>query len=516
MEETKGQQEQLTKEMEEKQKALDEINRKYEKLKVLLEQRGYARTRRQNVETTFEMIKNRTSTTRFRRKLETKNILQFIHGGEEGSLYGAWDYLTSHASSELMDKLISGYKRGKYLQGVFGRATDNFNKSEDALKQAVAMKYHNHLSRRKFDLVCKTQSSVFDPKQETWLPRCIKHKDVVISLPKIVSDAKVDNFVKSLDISYVCQIPECPGVSRTVTGLVFMILDLHLRLPHLKRKLMWFNDNSFHFIFQFSDDGAPETSELSMSIGSLTCWNLGDRVRSREYQYLLYCLSIGEKDPVMEDLWLQHSDEMLLLEGNILTVCGNQCTVEFQPSADQSWQSWANNELNQAATYPSPYANVHKGNMCVMGGTIGNSASDTWTPPSKEKRERDLGKLDSFRKSLSSSLGSQQKHARELEFMRENGLRQVGSPRIRDFADRQRSEPVHNEINAWQHFLNLLYKESLMRNVTETFLQVLSAPVTTANEEKKTSSEASVSHPEGAGERVWQHDLPTKSAGELS
>ena len=53
LEETKGQQEQLTKEMEEKQKALDEINRKYEKLKVLLEQRGYARTRRQNVETTF-------------------------------------------------------------------------------------------------------------------------------------------------------------------------------------------------------------------------------------------------------------------------------------------------------------------------------------------------------------------------------------------------------------------------------------------------------------------------------
>ena len=76
-----------------------------------------------------------------------------------------------------------------------------------------------------------------------------------------------------------------------------------------------------------------------MSIGSLTCWNLGDRVRSREYQYLLHCLSIEEKDPVMQDLWLQHSDEMLLLEGNILTVCGSQCTVEFQPSADQSWQS---------------------------------------------------------------------------------------------------------------------------------------------------------------------------------
>lgn len=171
----------------------------------------------------------------------------------------------------------------------------------------------------------------------------------------------------------------------------------------------------FHFIFQFSDDGAPETSELGMLIGSLTFWNLGEMVRSGEYQYLLHCLSIGEKDPVMEDLWLQHSDKMLLLEGNILTVSGNQCPVEFQPRADQSWQSWANNELNQAATYSSPYANVRKGNMCVMGGTIGNSASDTWTPPSKEKCERDLGKLHSFRESLSSRLGSHQRHARENE-----------------------------------------------------------------------------------------------------
>ena len=49
-----------------------------------------------------------------------------------------------------------------------------------------------------------------------------------------------------------------------------------------------------------------------------------------------------------------------------------------------------------------------------------------------------------------------------------------------------------------------------MRNIAETSLEVFSAPMTTANEDKKKSSEASVSQPEGAGERVWQHDLPTK------
>jgi len=298
-----------------------------------------------------------------------------------------------------------------------------------------------------------------------------------------------------------------------------MILDLHIRLPYLTNNLVWFNENENHFVFQFSDDGAPETSELAMSIGSLTSWNFGERVRSREYQYLLHCLSIGEKDPVMEGLWLQHSEEMLLLEGNILNVCGKECTVEFQPSADQSWQSWANNELNQAATYPSPYANVSKGSMCVMGGTIGTSPQSTWTPPSKEKREKDLEKLEEFRKSLKRDLSSQQKHVKVLEFMKENGLRQVGPPRIRDFAERQRPEPVHCEINAWQHLLNLIYKEALNRNIVKHFLDVLGATVSTASTYEKDNNrkpKAVLPHPEGTGDRMWQHHLPSLKAHEFS
>ncbi|KAK3746846.1 hypothetical protein QZH41_000036 [Actinostola sp. cb2023] len=250
----------------------------------------------------------------------------------------------------------------------------------------------------------------------------------------------------------------------------------HQRVPlaSVKRaqKFVEFAESQKHIATEFSDDGAPETSELSMSIGSLTCWNFG-----------------------------------------------NRCTVEFQPSADQSWQSWANNELNQAATYPSPYANVHKGNMCVMGGTIGTGPSDTWIPPSKDKRKKDLDKLDNFRKSLSSSLNDKQRHTKELEFMRDNGLRQCGPSRIRDFANRQRPEPVHNEINVWQHLLNLIYKESLMRNVVDKFLEVLSAPVgKDAPIDPMVSARPKASHTphsEGVGERVREYDLPSQKAGTL-
>ncbi|PFX27363.1 hypothetical protein AWC38_SpisGene7938 [Stylophora pistillata] len=76
----------------------------------------------------------------------------------------------------------------------------------------------------------------------------------------------------------------------------------------------------------FSDDGAPEKNELTISIGSMVCWNFGD--------------------------W---------------------------PGADTSLQSWAANELNQAATYPSPYA-VRRGKfdpfVSALGAPIGNRDGD--------------------------------------------------------------------------------------------------------------------------------------------
>ena len=65
-----------------------------------------------------------------------------------------------------------------------------------------------------------------------------------------ISNENIDKFVKSLDIGNVNQIPGVPGVTRTLTGLVFMILDLHLKLPSLEHKLVWFNDNPNHFVFQ--------------------------------------------------------------------------------------------------------------------------------------------------------------------------------------------------------------------------------------------------------------------------
>ena len=122
---------------------------------------------------------------------------------------------------------MSGYKRGKYLQKTLGKAMKDFQSSPESIKHAVAMKYQNFLSRRKFNFVCKTQSSYFNGENEVWIPRNVQCLGINIRVPQAVSDNVVDKFVKDLNIGHCNQIPSTPGVTRTVTGLVLMIMDLH-------------------------------------------------------------------------------------------------------------------------------------------------------------------------------------------------------------------------------------------------------------------------------------------------
>ena len=85
------------------------------------------------------MITNVSSSTKFRRRQETKNVLEFIHRGKEGSIYGAWDDISSAADNQTMDKLICGHKRGKYLRDLFDMTMKGYQNSDEALKQAVFM-----------------------------------------------------------------------------------------------------------------------------------------------------------------------------------------------------------------------------------------------------------------------------------------------------------------------------------------------------------------------------------------
>ena len=78
--------EQTAEKLSVEEQKIKEISKQYEKLKTLLDQKTQSRTRRLNTSTTLDTINNPNSGVRYRRRGETKNVLEFIHGGENGAL----------------------------------------------------------------------------------------------------------------------------------------------------------------------------------------------------------------------------------------------------------------------------------------------------------------------------------------------------------------------------------------------------------------------------------------------
>ena len=149
-----------------------------------------------------------------------------------------------------------------------------------------------------------------------------------------------------------------------------------------------------------------------------------------------------------------------------------------------------------------------------MGATIGLREEDLFKPYTLETRKAHVNKVDNFMISLPSNLSEKNCHARKLKFMAESGIRQLGHPRIGIFADRQQPEPVHCEINAWQHFLNIIYREAVQRGTFTKFIDIMSASAVGQSTDQGTITEKPrvfVFHVDGAGERSTKVDIVNDS-----
>ena len=146
---------------------LENLEEKFEKLKVLICKKDYGRTRHEKLPTTWDMINNESSKkiTRYNRLEETKDVLEYIHDGSEAALFGALDFIRRYAPNKLMEEFVLCLKKGKFIENLYG----NFCKSSEIGKnQAIVRKYHGYLSRRKYDFLEKIISAKFDPSNQTW------------------------------------------------------------------------------------------------------------------------------------------------------------------------------------------------------------------------------------------------------------------------------------------------------------------------------------------------------------
>ena len=118
------------------EKDIAELCAEFDRVKFLFEKKGYAQKSRQKCETTLEMISGYNSSTRYKRLTETKNALSYIHGGEDGAVFGAWDFLTKHAGTDRLEEFVHKAKRGKFLQGIFAKHKSLTSNRDSEMKKS--------------------------------------------------------------------------------------------------------------------------------------------------------------------------------------------------------------------------------------------------------------------------------------------------------------------------------------------------------------------------------------------
>ena len=173
------------------------LNEEYQRLKSLIDPKSHSKTKREKNTTNEDMISNTSNSTQYYCRKETKDILEYLHGGKEGAIFGTWAFLCHQASSTLENK------KGKWIENLHGSFSNNYQNSDQAMHQAVATKYNLYLSRLKF---------------------------------------------RNQHLTVVCK----SGIQNA---------------SHMESKIYYYVKN-YHY-----------------HIGSISCWNFGRRIRSREYHY---------------------------------------------------------------------------------------------------------------------------------------------------------------------------------------------------------------------------------------
>ena len=111
-----------------------------------MKQKRSAKTRREKTATKFNTINDDKHSAHYKRENETKNILSDMHDVVEGAICGAWEYLKIYARMDIMEKVLLSYKRGTFLEGLYGNFSTVLDKSDIRIKKVFAKNYCTYMS----------------------------------------------------------------------------------------------------------------------------------------------------------------------------------------------------------------------------------------------------------------------------------------------------------------------------------------------------------------------------------
>ena len=373
---------------------------------------------------------------------------------------GLWTTLIGTASKQVMETYItnSAVCMNDIIPKIVKRRVQEYEKSEQNQLRSMRVLYEGGMvSKRKYtnirnsgDVMKQSPDQSGKNKKSQFMQSC--------EISKILPYKTLMSYIRNIDLGEVLPLEilaeklsteSVPGVYRPLKPFLLRLADMYLTLHEKDPCLQWFNGEEGVLYVAVGADGAPFGKDDTATAYLVSFLNLLQRVQSCNDNHLILGANCEEDHPLMKSYTNHLTEEMEEVEGKQLTTeRGKQVVFKFEliPS-DMKWMSSHSGELNNCATYFSPFANVNQTSKRTIGGTIGGLEA-TWQPWDYTKRLVMAERVVKLKSKLRDPMGKQRNEV--TKFIAQNKSRQEFVPPLGKYVDLLKAEPLHNTNNAWQ------------------------------------------------------------------
>ena len=373
---------------------------------------------------------------------------------------GLWTTLIGTASKQVMETYItnSAVCMNDIIPKIVKRRVQEYEKSEQNQLRSMRVLYEGGMvSKRKYtnirnsgDVMKQSPDQSGKNKKSQFMQSC--------EIPKILPYKTLMSYIRNIDLGEVLPLEilaeklsteSVPGVYRPLKPFLLRLADMYLTLHEKDPCLQWFNGEEGVLYVAVGADGAPFGKDDTATAYLVSFLNSLQRVQSCNDNHLILGANCEEDHPLMKSYTNHLTEEMEEVEGKQLTTeRGKQVVFKFEliPS-DMKWMSSHSGELNNCATYFSPFANVNQTSKRTIGGTIGGLEA-TWQPWDYTKRLVMAERVVKLKSKLRDPMGKQRNEV--TKFIAQNKSRQEFVPPLGKYVDLLKAEPLHNTNNAWQ------------------------------------------------------------------
>ena len=245
------------------------------------------------------------------------------------------------------------------------------------------------------------------------------------------------------------RIPEIAGCRRDLEKLLVYLFKFYQKLEEANPGTFyqyWNIGELIIVLVLLGADGAPFGKSITATSLNVSLLNVLLRLNSRNHNFLVAAGNCEEDHPQFLNVTQAVYSEMEAIEGKQYVIEGQ--TVVFKLAlvpGDQKWISKVSGELNNAATYPSPYANVAQKDLGNLNGTYGK----TWV-------KWDYGKRIEVAKMVAALKTKSKSRQQITSQIAKHKSRQEFEPLIGKYVDLVKVEPLHMNF-AWVHWQDAIF-----------------------------------------------------------